>query len=61
MIRSYGIDCVYHKLDTSAFKEFPKDVDRNNLLLHAYGYDVDPDYSMSAHMLAYMEVESDIF
>ena len=27
----------------------------------AYGYDITPDYSMSAHTLTYMEVENDIF
>jgi len=31
------------------------------LLNHAYGYNISPDYSMSAEMLSYMEVEQDIF
>lgn len=61
LIRSYGVDCVYRKLDTSSFAEFKTDVDRNALLRHAYGVDQAPDYSLSAHVLSYVEVENDIF
>ena len=61
MIRSYGIDCIYYKLNTEEFGDFKTTVDRNTVLRHAYGYDDAPDYSMSAHTLAYMEVEQDIF
>lgn len=39
LIRSYGVDCVYRKLDTSGFGEFKLDVDRNSLLKQAYGVD----------------------
>ena len=31
------------------------------LLKHAYGYEIRPDYSISAQMLSYMEVEQDVF
>lgn len=61
LIRSYGIDCIYHKLDTKEFENFKNIIDKNTILKHAYGYNFDPDYSMSAHMLTYMEVENDIF
>lgn len=61
LIRSYGVDCVYRKMDTSCFGEFKTDVDRNTLLKQAYGVDQAPDYSLSAHVLSYVEVESDIF
>lgn len=61
LIRSYGVDCIYSKLDTSEFSNFKNVVDRNTLLKQAYGYNITPDYSMSAHMLTYMEVENDIF
>lgn len=61
LIRSYGVDCVYRKLDTSSFGDFSLDIDRNVLLKHAYGVDQEPDYSLSAHVLSYVEVENDIF
>lgn len=61
LIRSYGVDCIYHKLDTSEFSNFKKIIDRNTVLRHAYGYNDVPDYSMSVHTLTYMEVENDIF
>ena len=61
LIRSYGVDCTYYKLDTSEFENYKGIIDQNTLLKHAYGYDIDPDYSMSAHMLTYMEVQQDIF
>lgn len=61
LIRSYGIDCIYYKLNTEELGDFKTTVDKNTVLRHAYGYDDAPDYSMSAHTLAYMEVEQDIF
>jgi hypothetical protein len=61
LIRSYGVDCIYHKLDTSDFGNFKNIIDKNTILKHAYGYDISPDYSLSAHTLTYMEVENDIF
>lgn len=60
-IRSYGIDCIYHKLDMNEFANYKTIVDRNTILKQAYGYNISPDYSVSAHMLTYMEVENDIF
>ena len=32
IIRSYGIDCVYHKLDTSFFDSFKTIVDKNTVI-----------------------------
>lgn len=61
IIRSYGVDCIYHKLNTEEFGNFKKVIDKNTILKHAYGYNMDPDYSLSAHTLTYMEVENDIF
>jgi len=61
LIRSYGVDSIYFKLDKSDFSNFKNTIDRNTILKHAYGYNDSPDYSMSAHMLTYMEVENDIF
>lgn len=61
LIRSYGIDCTYWKLDTSDFTDFKGIVDENCRLLHAYGCDVAPEYNCSASMISYMEVETDIF
>jgi len=61
IIRSYGVDCTYYKLDTSRFDELKRIIDQNTVLKHAYGYDTVPDYSISADMITYMEVEQDIF
>lgn len=61
LIRSYGVDCIYCKLDTSEFENFKNNIDQNTLLKQAYGYNISPDYSLSSHMLTYMEVENDIF
>lgn len=61
IIRSYGVDCTYYKLDTSRFDELKRIIDQNTVLKHAYGYDTTPDYSISANMITYMEVEQDIF
>lgn len=61
IIRSYGIDCHYFKLNNTYGEEFTKTIDQNALFLHAYGYDVNPDYNISADMITYMEVENDIF
>lgn len=61
IIRSYGIDCVYHKLDTSFFDSFKTIVDKNTIIEKAYGINIQPDYSISACMLTYPEVEQDIF
>lgn len=60
-IRMYGVDCVYHKLDTSVFENYKGNIDRNVVLQQAYGYNISPDYSLTADMLTYMDVQSDIF
>lgn len=61
IIRSYGTDCIYSKLDTSIFENYKANIDQNLILQRAYGYNMDPDYSCSARMISYMEVEQDIF
>lgn len=61
IIRSYGCDVIYHKLNTSVFENYNKIIDQNTILQQAYGYNINPDYSCSAHMISYMEVDQDIF
>lgn len=60
-IRQYGIDCVYYKLSSTGWTTFKNIVDQNTVLKHAYGYDDKPDYTMSAHMVTYADVQQDIF
>ena len=60
LIRSYGIDCRYWKLNTSEFINFKGIIDENARLLRAYGCNVNPCYNCSADMITYMEVQTDI-
>ena len=61
-IHQYGIDCIYHKMNTDVFGNFKKIIDQNTLLKHAYkGYDLTPDYTCSANMVTFPEVQTDIF
>ena len=60
-IRAYGVDCVYYKMNEKSYTDFKAIIDRNAILRHAYGYDINPDYTMSAHMITYAEVQQDIF
>ena len=60
LIRSYGIDCRYWKLNTSEFINFKGIIDENARLLRAYGCNVSPCYNCSADMITYMEVQTDI-
>jgi len=60
IIRAYGIDCTYNKLKLPYPEVFKTVIDQNNLLLHAYGYDDNPNYELSARMITYMEVDSDV-
>lgn len=60
LIRSYGVDCKYWKLDTSEFTNFKGVIDENRRLLEAYGVNQDPQYNCSAEMITYIEVEQDI-
>ena len=60
-IRQYGIDCTYYKLDTIEFTDFKGIVDSNAILKRAYGYNITPDYNMSANMITYADVQQDIF
>ncbi len=48
LIRQFGIDCTYYKLDTSTFNEFKTTIDQNAILKRAYGVEQNPDYTMSA-------------
>lgn len=60
-IHQYGIDCVYYKMNTDVFGNFKRIIDQNTLLKHAYkGYDLTPDYTCSADMITYPEVQTDI-
>lgn len=61
IIRQYGVDCNYYKIKVPYLEQFRKTIDDNNLVLHAYGQDDSPDYSMSSDMITYMEVDSDLF
>lgn len=61
IIRSYGVDCTYYKLNTSIFENYNGIVTQNSILKHAYGYSYEPDYHLSVNMLTYLEVENDIF
>ena len=60
IIRSYGLDVNYYVHNTFEFEGFKGIVDQNTKLRYAYGYDVKPDYNISAEMLAYMEVDGDV-
>ena len=60
-IRQYGVDCVYYKLDTTNFIDFKNIVDQNTILRKAYGYEITPNYTLSAPMIVYAEVQTDIF
>jgi hypothetical protein len=61
IIKSYGIDCDYFKVDF----DFPDTLNTtlsSTIYRNIYGYDASMmDYQLSAHMIAYMEVEDDIF
>lgn len=60
-IRQYGIDCTYYKLDEKFASVFKKSIDENAILKRAYGYETNPDYSMSVDMITYADVQQDIF
>lgn len=60
-IRQYGIDCVYYKLDESFSTTFKNIIDRNTILKRAYGYEINPDYSMSVDMITYADAQQDLF
>lgn len=60
-IRMYGIDCIYHKLNTDVFGNFKGIIDKNTILKNAYGYNISPDYSCSAEMITFPEMQQDIF
>jgi hypothetical protein len=59
-IRSYGVDCNYYKAKIPYMDVFKPIVDWNTRVLHAYGMDPNPDYSISAEMITFCEVQDDI-
>ena len=61
IISMHGIDCIYHKMDMSEFNNFKDIIDRNTILKKAYGYDITPDYNVSAEMVTFAEVDADVF
>lgn len=61
IIKSYGIDCHYFVHSIPFPDIFSDDLNQNNMLLNAYGYDDSPSYEISADLITYMEVENDIF
>ena len=61
IIRQYGVDCNYYKIKIPYLEQFRKTLDDNTLILHAYGQDSEPDYTISSDMITYMEVDSDLF
>lgn len=61
IIRSYGIDVIYNKLNLDSFENFKNIISQNQILQKAYGYDLNPDFSISSYMISYMEIEQDIF
>lgn len=60
-IRAYGVDCIYYKLNETGYVDFKKIINENTILRRAYGYNENPDYSMSVHMITYADVQTDIF
>lgn len=60
-IRQYGLDVSYYKMNTSGFENFKNIVDQNTLLKRAYGYEMNPEYHPSVDMVAYAEIDSDVF
>ena len=60
-IRQYGIDCVYYKLNESFATTFKDIIDKNAILKRAYGYEMNPDYSMSVDMITYADAQQDLF
>ena len=61
IIHNYGVDCNYYKIKVPYPEHFRRTLDNNNILMHAYGYDSNPKYDVSASMITYMEVDQDAF
>lgn len=61
LIRAFGLDCTYYKRDNSEFTDFKAIIDSNTILKRAYGYNITPDYHMSADMIVYPVAQADIF
>lgn len=61
IIHSYGMDCTYYKMSVDLPPEFEKIIKSNNTLKQAYGYDDDPNFSLSCDLITYTEIDDDIF
>lgn len=61
IIHSYGMDCTYYKMSVDLPPEFEKVIKSNNTLKQAYGYDDDPNFSLSCDLITYTEIDDDIF
>lgn len=61
IIHSYGMDCTYYKMSVDLPPEFEKVIKSNNTLKQAYGYDDDPNFSLSCNLITYTEIDDDIF
>ncbi len=61
IIHSYGMDCTYYKMSVDLPPEFEKVIKSNNTLKQAYGYDDNPDFSLSCNLITYTEIDDDIF
>ena len=61
ILRQFGVDCNYYKIKIPYLEQFKTTIDENTLILHAYGQDNKPDYSVSSDMITFMEVENDVF
>lgn len=60
IIRQYGLDVNYYKLKIPYMEQFKTILDENAILRHAYGYEEQLDYTISAKMISYMEVQDDL-
>lgn len=60
-IRQYGLDVTYWKMNTSGFENFKGIVDQNAVLRQAYGYEQNPQYHPSVDMVAFAEIDTDVF
>lgn len=60
-IHAYGMDCTYYKSTVNLPPEFSKVLTSNDLLRQAYGYDDEIKFELTADLITYTEVETDIF
>ena len=60
-IRQYGLDVSYYKMNTEGYENFKNIIDQNTVLKRAYGYEMNPEYHPSVDMIAFAEIDSDVF